>query len=160
MDIELYGNKLKVFENGEIQVLGIKAPYLDIYYKKKYGKNSNGYLQLGLHNNKSYKNYLVHRIIGYAYLGLDLENKKHQIDHIDRDTTNNNLSNLRIVTNQENNFNKDSKGYYFVKSRNKWGAYIKLNGIMKNLGHFDTEQEAIIARHKAKEKYYIINQYQ
>jgi len=158
MEIELNRRKLKVFENGEILVLGIKEPYLDIYYKKKYGKSSTGYLQLALNKNNKCKNYLVHRIIGYAYLGLDLENKKQFIDHIDRERTNNNLSNLRIVTNQENNFNQDAKGYYFVKSRNKWGAYIKLNGIAKNLGHFDTEQEAIIARHKAKEKYYIIGQ--
>ena len=58
------------------------------------------------------KIFLNHRIIAYAFLGLDINNPKQYIDHIDRNRQNNNFKNLRIVTNQENQFNTNAKGYY------------------------------------------------
>lgn len=41
------------------------------------------------------------------------------------------------------------KGVAWDKSRNKWVAYIKLNGKTKNLGRFSTKEEAIAARELA-----------
>jgi hypothetical protein len=41
-----------------------------------------------------------------------------------------------------NQLNKDSKGYYFCKTKNKYRARIVLDGKFKHLGYFNTEKEA------------------
>jgi hypothetical protein len=160
MDIELYGNKLKVFEDGKILVLG-KHKNKGLYYEKKPDKSNQGYLQLALNDNGNCKRFKVHRIIAMVYLGLDIDDKKQIIDHIDNNGKNNNMNNLRIVTQQENCFNRiTTKGYSFNKKLNNWRASIKINYKTKYLGSFDTKQEAKNAYLEAKEKYHIINQYQ
>ena len=72
------------------------------------------------------------------------------IDHVDRNRLNNSIENLRVVTNQENQWNQDCKGYYFHKARGKYEAQIKVNGKVKYLGMFMTEQEAAAAYLQAK----------
>ena len=66
------------------------------------------------------------------------------------------MNNLRIVSQQENSFNTNAKGYSFDKSRNKYQAIIGINGKNIHLGRFDTEEEARNAYLEAKEKYHII----
>ncbi len=73
-----------------------------------------------------------------------------QIDHIDQNGLNNNRSNLRIVSSQQNSFNRRShrnssskyKGVSWHKSRNKWQAYVCFNGRLKYLGIFNDEKRA------------------
>jgi hypothetical protein len=80
-----------------------------------------------------------------------------QIDHINGDKTNNFLSNLRIVTNQQNHFNQTkAKGYSWNKRVQKWMAGIRLNGKEKYLGLYDSEAEARAAYLKAKAIYHVI----
>ena len=63
-----------------------------------------GYYKLTLtHNNKS-KNLLLHRLLAIAF--IPNPDNKLCVDHIDRNRTNNELSNLRWVTYRENNINK------------------------------------------------------
>lgn len=88
------------------------------------------------------KMYLLHRIIAYLFLNLNIEDNKQVIDHIDGDTFNNKINNLRIVTNQQNLFNTKAKGYSWNKNRNKFEASITLNKKKNHLGYFDTEKEA------------------
>lgn len=76
------------------------------------------------------------------------------IDHKDRDKLNNRKSNLRIITKSQNSFNKQSKGYTFNKKTNKFIASIKVNGKRINLGSFNNERLAIIARKEAEQEYY------
>ena len=102
------------------------------------------------------KLYRHHRIIAYSFLGLDIDNPKQIIDHIDKNKQNNNVNNLRIVSQQENSFNTNAKGYSFDKSRNKYQAIIGINGKNIHLGRFDTKEEAHQAYLQAKEKYHII----
>ena len=45
-------------------------------------------------------------------------------------------------------------GTSFEKSRNKWRAYICVNGKRKRLGYFLTQEEAIAARKTAEQKYF------
>ena len=45
-------------------------------------------------------------------------------------------------------------GVSFDKTRNKWMAYIKLNGKMKNLGRYNSYEEAVAARENAEELYF------
>ena len=71
------------------------------------------------------------------------------IDHIDGNTSNNAISNLRDVDNSTNQCNRhkariDSKSKLMGASsfRNKWRAQIKRNGVIKYLGLYDTAFEA------------------
>ena len=79
-----------------------------------------------------------------------------QIDHIDRNGLNNQKSNLRIVTHQQNAFNRNAKGYIFRKDRQKFQAQIRLNGKLIYLGDFETELGAHAAYLEAKKIYHVI----
>jgi len=154
MDIEIFNNKLKVFECGKVLVLGKIKPHKGEYYEKKCYLRK-GYKHIMLCHEGKQKNYKLHRIIAFAYLGLDIENPKQVIDHIDRNILNNCVSNLRLVSKQENNFNRGAKGYH--KFRNKYQAHIQINGKTIHLGLFETESEASNAYLTAKKIYHIIN---
>jgi len=117
-----------------------------------------GYNQLQFNNKKFYR----HRIIGFTFLGLDINNSKQVIDHINHDKLNNNVSNLRVITQHHNMWNYKSmnnqkiKGYVFDKSRNKWSANISINNKKKHLGRYNTEEEASAAYQAAKLIYHQI----
>ena len=84
-----------------------------------------------------------------------------QIDHINRNRSDNRISNLREVTSKQNNQNagkrSDNKsghpGVRWYKQSSKWQARIKHNQKDIYLGYFTTIEEAISAR-KAGEKLY------
>ena len=140
MEVEIHGVKLKLYEDGHIERL----------YKK-------GYKQIGCIDNDYYrikikKYYYVHRILAHFYFGLELDSKL-QVDHINRNRSDNRIENLRIVTNQQNSFNTNSKGY--TKHRNAFQACITLNG-NKYYKSFKTEEEAHNWYLSQKEKLHII----
>ena len=140
MEIELFNNKLKVFECGKVLVLGTKKPNKGEYYEKKCSVSIGGYKNIILCQEGKQKHYLIHRLVAFAFLGLDIENPKKVIDHINKDTLDNQVSNLRVVSTQENAFNRNAKGY--EKMRNKYRARIKINGKLIHLGLYNTETEA------------------
>ena len=112
------------------------------FYAVRHSKSVNG------------KRYLIymHREI----LGLKRGDKK-QADHIDHNTFDNRESNLRIVTRQQNHFNrKNSKGYYWNKTARKYMAQICVDGKNIYLGYFLTPKEAHNAYLEAKRKYHKI----
>ena len=73
------------------------------------------------------------------------------IDHINRNTSDNRWENLRLATRSENKFNNGGykrsksgvKGVTFDKSRSAWRVYRRCDGKNKFLGTFQTEAEAI-----------------
>jgi len=92
-------------------------------------------------NNKDYK---FHRVVYYAYnqdWNIEDSSKDNILDHIDRDKTNNHISNLRLSNKTLNNLNKDSvdnaKGYTI---RPNGRFQVKFRG--KTQGTCDTEEEA------------------
>jgi len=113
--------------------------------------HNNGYNFINIGNKK----YLLHRVLGYVFLGLNIEDEKQIIDHIDGNKQNNNIENLRIITQQQNCFNQKTKKGYF-KNRDKFYARIKLDYKTINLGSYDTEEEARQAYLDAKQKYHLI----
>jgi len=152
--ITLNGVKLLVYRNGMILRYSDKQKgnHLIKGWQDCKGSVRLGYNVVGLNQKYFYR----HRIIAYAFLGLDVNNLKKSIDHIDRNKLNNNLNNLRIVSHQENMFNTNAKGYEFDKRINRYASYITLNSKKIHLGYFDTEEEARNAYLKAKEKYHVI----
>ena len=69
---------------------------------------------------------------------------KQQVDHINRDFTDNRFWNLRDCSHRQNNQNKSTfnGGATFSKAKQKWVAQIRLNGKKKHIGYFNSEAEA------------------
>jgi hypothetical protein len=88
--------------------------------------------------------------ITYGNVNFDI------LDHINRDKSDNRICNLRILTNQQNLFNTNKKGYSWHNVANKWISQIGINNKSIYLGLFNTEEEARNAYLQAKEKYHII----
>lgn len=71
------------------------------------------------------------------------------VDHIDRNTTNNCAWNLRVVSRRLNTQNRRNFKGGAVKSRGRWRARIHVDGKQKHLGMFDTQEEAQAAYKQA-----------
>lgn len=92
------------------------------------------------------KRYKSSRLIFFWHNGYFPKN----VDHIDRNTLNDKIENLRAATDQENTFNSGStknstskyKGVSWSNGRNKWVAQITVNYKQIPLGRFNTEEEA------------------
>jgi hypothetical protein len=142
---------LEVFEDGRVFRINKKGDLLII---QNTSSNKLGYNQIWCKG----KIFFRHRIIGFAFLNLDISNPKQQIDHRDGNKINNCVQNLRIVSNQQNQWNQlKAKGFCWNKRYQKYMAYIKLNGKLIYLGYFLTEEEARAAYLAAKQVYHVIN---
>jgi hypothetical protein len=64
------------------------------------GIDKNGYERVGLMIDNKLKSYKVHRLVALNF--LDLVDGKNQVNHIDGNKSNNNISNLEWVNNSEN----------------------------------------------------------
>ena len=94
---------------------------------------------------------LQHRIVASVFLGLNMSDTKIQVDHINGVTHDNRIENLRLVTNQQNHFNRTKAlGYSWNKQMNKWRAQIRLDGRLIHLGLFVNEEDARDAYMNAK----------
>lgn len=84
---------------------------------------------------------LMHRLITMAPPGI-------RVDHIDRDTLNNQRSNLRLCTISQNAMNRGAnkgrrfKGAYFDARRGNWNAKLTVGRRRVFLGVYETEEEA------------------
>lgn len=82
--------------------------------KKSTGKkvkewlNDNGYYRLCLNFNGVSKKYYKHQLVATQWIENDDPKHKTQIDHINRDKTDNHIENLRFVSSSQNNLNKRS----------------------------------------------------
>ena len=124
----------------------------------------NGYLKVNLYHKGFMRKVSIHRLVGYAFLGLDIDNPKIEIDHKDDDKANNKLSNLRIATPSQNKAAarpsiKGTSGFRGVnKNRynltNPWRANIKKHGKSYHLGYFKTKEEAARAYDKKAKEFH------
>lgn len=147
---------IKYFNHAEIIILNkdneeIARAIIDLEdvercSKLKWGMGSQGYIE-----NRS-KRILLHQFI----LGKEYHYRliTEICDHINRNKLDNRKINLRIVSYSINNFNKNSKGYYYNNTYNKYFAYITVNHKLITLGRYDNEDDAIWARKSAECRYY------
>lgn len=104
--------------------------------------DSHGYIRITIKRIKYYAHILAWLYVyGHWPVG--------QIDHKDKDKTNNRINNLRSVNASLNAYNRKSiaRGVTHEKGprKKKWRAYIG----EKRIGRFLTEEEALAARQKA-----------
>lgn len=101
------------------------------------------------------KNYYISRLVFLYHKGYMPD----FVDHIDHDTLNNRIENLRAATRTQNNMNTRGnkntsskyKGVFYVKRANRWAAQIGINSKSTHIGYFLTENEAALAyNEKAK----------
>jgi hypothetical protein len=102
------------------------------------------------------KPYRVHRLIYLMHHGVIPK----IVDHINRDTTDNRIENLRAATKGENNRNAvqrtpNTSGVRGVDYHaGKWRARVNLNGTCVFNARFDTREEAAHAVATARAKYH------
>ena len=120
------------------------------------GKNKgNGYFAFCVLGKLQY----VHRM-AWLYVYGEIPSKN--IDHINRNPSDNRLCNLRLVNQSQNTANSTIfkantsgfKGVTFRKDTKKWQAQIMVNYKLKNLGSFESKEEAYEARKKAAIKFF------
>ena len=99
------------------------------------------------------KSYLAHRIV---YL-MHHDEYVGELDHINRNKTDNSIENLRCVPRSENARNKgayknNSTGFKYVHSHpcGKYEAGVRVNGKRIYIGLFETPEEASLAAQAAR----------
>jgi hypothetical protein len=148
--------KLIICYSGEsIMVSDIDYEFLNQYrwYYSKPTTRKKGYIirNVGEGKVKGVSRDVVHR------MGLNYE-----IDHIDRNTFNNQRGNLREATRRQNSINSGIrsnntsgyKGVCFHQKRNKWRANTMMNNKQYFIGYYDTAKEAAKAYNETVERLY------
>lgn len=112
------------------------------------GLTSNGYRLINIDGQR----YLAHRIAWY--LRHEKDPGDALVDHIDRDKTNNDPSNLRLASHELNSFNSKTptsntsgtKGVSFCQTHGRWIARGYKDNRGTTLGYFQSKEEAIARR--------------
>jgi len=124
------------------------------WYFQRY--KASGYVVRSLKKNGKRVLRSMHRMILDAPIGTE-------VDHKDGDGLNNQRSNLRLCTHQQNGFNQGTqrrkksskyKGVYWQKTIGKWIAKIKYNGKMHHIGCYINGIAAAQAYDKEARKHF------
>lgn len=113
----------------------------------KQATQRNGYKYVSIRNNEGkQKSPMIHRLVGQAFLGLDVSDKWQVMMHLDDDKTNNVVSNLKVGTYEENNAYKvkGTLGVFQLKD-GRWRGYCNYKGKRYNITR-NTKEEALAWR--------------
>jgi hypothetical protein len=130
-------------------------PENGVIFDLRYGREAgwikhDGYRQLSYMDVKYYS----HRVAFFLMEGR----WPYQIDHVNRNRSDNRWSNLREVNDGQQSVNKSGwgssglKGVWWSKTYSKWQSQVRYKGKVYHIGYFDSVTEAKTARDKkAKE---------
>lgn len=135
--------------SGHARIVGGRADY-------PHNERGKTYMMITVGDGKQYR---AHRIAWLIVYGRWPEC---HIDHINGDSTDNRINNLREATNAENcrsskrssNNQSGYKGVHFCNYTKRWRASICVNGKTKKLGRFNTPEEAHEAYKAVAIKYF------
>jgi hypothetical protein len=143
-------NNMEVVVHSDGSISKLDNRFKDKRIQRTFGyKDAYGYMLVGI----GYKMFKMHRIVAQALLSDFLDYP--EVDHIDGNKANNDISNLRMATSQFQTwaYRAKSKGCYsqyrgvtWHKRNKKWFAQCTINGKLTNIGSFDDERDAAIAR--------------
>ena len=159
MNFELFERKFKLIDDELFSFYKTGGSKTEKWYKIKLSLSSLGYKTFSFKVKGKCKHFRFHRVVYYAHnndWNIYDSSKENVIDHIDGVKSNNHISNLRNISQQENSFNTRCKGYYFHKATGKYQAKIGLNEKVIYIGLFDIEDEAHQAYLNKKEELHII----
>lgn len=102
------------------------------------------------------RKYMAHHIAWAMHYG-EWPPERVEIDHENRDASDNRIDNLRLASRSQNNLNRGRlrnnraglKGVTFHKSMGRWRATISVDGRHKHIGYYPTPEEAHAAYVKA-----------
>jgi hypothetical protein len=155
-DIKDYEGKYQVSSLGRIRsLLDCGSNVLKEPKVLKDAKNNRDYHLIVLCKNGIRKSFLVHRLVGIAF--IENPENKLTIDHIDKNKSNNQMSNLRWATNDEQLENKEQPQFinskpgttgekYIHITKNGFRVYNKRNNPI--LAYFKTKEEAVKFRNE------------
>jgi hypothetical protein len=136
-----------------------------LYWKVKFSRKINIGQKAGCDMGNNYfkivinkKKYLSHRLIYLYHYGYMPE----VVDHINKNSTDNRIENLREATFQQNQYNrklnKNSstgiKNVYWNKKTNKWSVRFTIEKKLKHFGCFDNFESAKLISQEIRNKYH------
>jgi hypothetical protein len=104
------------------------------------------------------EHWCVHKLIYLYHHGVVPD----QLDHINRDSTDNRIENLRPANSSENTRNRrlfsnntsGCKGVTWNKRIKKWQSYVSMNSKTKHLGYFEDLELADLVSTEARDLYH------
>lgn len=144
--------KLKIFKDKGWKVNPLTGEIFNSRGESNKRTNNQGYVYCSTTHDRNKIRIKGHQLMWY----LCYNEIPTIIDHINRIKNDNRISNLRLVTNQQNHFNLNTKGYTWNNIHKKWQSQITIDGKSIFLGRFDNEREAHKSYLEAKKIYHII----
>jgi hypothetical protein len=143
-EIELTQGKFAIVDDEDYQRL------LEHSWCFNMKSGTNGYAQRGQHLYLGFKTYKSKTI----YMHTEILGIEQEIDHINGDTLDNRKENLRPSNRTQQTRNTSSRknssskyvGVHLHKLTGKWRSQIKVDGKVKSLGLFASQEEAYSAR--------------
>jgi len=154
-------NNYEVSNLGNVRSLNYKQQGITKTLKTSIYK---GYFRVTLSKNSKSYHFRIHQLVAVAFLNHTINGMNKVVNHKDFNKSNNNVSNLEIITHRQNTNRKHLKSSsqytgvskYTYKGKYKttelWEASIKINNKKVRLGYFNKEYDAHIAyENKLKE---------
>lgn len=133
MQVKGYEGLYEILENGQVRSVertvqgkdGVAYPFKERYLKPSKNKQVE-YLQVSLWKNNKGTSYYVHRLVAEAF--IDNPENKPEVNHIDGDRQNNDVSNLEWVTSAENSCHAVSVGLKTYTNRLSRDEFVECLG--------------------------------